>query len=160
MDTVEKDRVVTIVYTLLDDTGEIVDGSGPQGMSYLHGHENIVKGLERALDGRSVGDELEVEVSPEDGFGVHREDAFYTVHRRELPKGTRIEPGAAFRAEGSGGKATVLWITKVQGAQVTITPNHPMAGKTLHFKVRIGAIREAAADEVAHGHVHDGSHHH
>lgn len=159
MDTVEKDRVVTIVYSLRDEQGELVDASGPEGMGYLHGHDNIVKGLEKALDGHKVGEELEVEVSPEDGFGVFKEDAFFTVHRRELPPGTRIEVGSPFRAEGTE-KATMLWITKVKGAQVTITPNHPMAGKTLRFDVRIGAVREATDEEIAHGHAHDGRHHH
>ncbi len=157
---VEKDRVVHIHYVLMDDSGEMIDASGGQPLAYLHGHENLVKGLEKQLEGHAAGDEVEAVVPPTEGYGEYSADAFQSVHRRDLPKDTKIDVGAPVRAEGSDGKPVILWITKIQGARVTITTNHPLAGKTLHFKVKIAAVRDASPEEIAHSHVHEPGHSH
>lgn len=157
---VAKDVVVRIHYVLRDDAGNVIDTSGGRPLAYLHGHGNLVAGLEKALEGKAPGDEVKVSVPPEEGYGHHDANAFHSVHRRELPAGVKLEPGTPFRAEGSGGKAAVLWITKVQGARVTVTTNHPLAGRTLHFEAQIDSLREAQAEEIAHGHAHEGGHAH
>lgn len=158
--TVAKDRVVQIHYVLTDDKGEMLDASASRPLSYLHGHDNIIKGLESALEGKATGDEFEVVLQPADAYGEYKPDAVQSVHRRDLPKETRIEPGAPIRAEGSDGKPVMLWVTKVQGARVTITTNHPLAGKTLHFRGMVASVREAAPDEIEHGHAHEPGHTH
>lgn len=160
--TIADDRVVLFEYVLKDDDGSIIDQSGPGApMAYLHGHGNIVPGLERQLVGKSVGDALTAVVSPDEGYGALREDATESVHRSAFPKDMELRPGMPIRAEGSDGQQMILWVVKAEGARVTITANHPLAGKTLNFDVKVTGIREASSEEIAHGHVHgpDGHHH-
>jgi FKBP-type peptidyl-prolyl cis-trans isomerase SlyD len=160
MSIVEKDRVVHIHYRVSEADGPLLDMSGATPLGYLHGHGGIVAGLERALEGKQVGEQVDVVLEPVDGYGERDDKAFFQVHRRELPPGTRFEAGAAFRAEGSGGRAVVMFIDRVQGARCTVTTNHPLAGKRLHFVVEVAAIRGASAEEIAHGHVHEPGHAH
>lgn len=160
--TVQDGRVVLFHYVLTNDEGEVLDRSGDAPMAYLHGYGNIVSGLEAALLGRSVGDKLRADVAPADAYGEVDADAYQSVHRSEFPRDMEIEVGMPVRAQGSDGRVAVLWITKIQGAQVTLTTNHPLAGVNLHFDVEITGIREASDEERTHGHAHgpDGHHHH
>lgn len=161
MSTIEKDRVVHIFYRVSEVGGGLLDASGARPLGYLHGHGNIIAGLERALEGKAVGESIDVTLEPADAYGAFDANAFYPVHRRELPPGTRLEVGASFRAEGSGGRSVAMFIHKVQGARATVTTNHPLAGKSLHFVAEVAAIRSASEEEIAHGHVHEpGQHHH
>jgi FKBP-type peptidyl-prolyl cis-trans isomerase SlyD len=158
--TVEKDAVVTIAYTLKNADGEVIDSSEDHGdLSYLHGHQNIVPGLEKALDGKSVGDAVDTTVSPEEGYGERRDELVFSVPRDRLPEG-ELELGMQFRAQSQDGQELVVNLIEVGEDEVTLDGNHPLAGEDLHFDVKINGIREASEEEIAHGHVHDGSHHH
>ncbi|MCB9666175.1 MAG: peptidylprolyl isomerase [Alphaproteobacteria bacterium] len=156
------DRVVSFSYVLRDDEGAVLDDSQGQAFDYLHGHANIVPGLEKQLLGRKVGEEVAAVVPPEEGYGIYRDDAVESVHRSAFPKDMDLQVGMPLRAENADGTAMMLWVEKIQGARVTVSANHPLAGKTLHFAVKVLGIREALPEEVAHGHVHgpDGHHHH
>jgi FKBP-type peptidyl-prolyl cis-trans isomerase SlyD len=148
-------------YTLTNDAGEVLDSSeGREPLPYLHGVGNIVVGLEKALSGKKAGDKLNVDVSPEEGYGV-RNDALVQVVPKAAFKGVDdLEPGMQFHAESNAGPVSVV-VTKVDGENVTIDGNHPLAGETLHFAVEITEVREASVEEVLHGHVHGaGGHHH
>jgi len=160
--TVADDHVVLFHYVLKDDEGQVLDASGEHPMVYLHGHSNIVPGLEKQLVGKAVGDEISATVPPEEAYGAYRDDAFQKVPRKEMPKDMDIQVGMPLHFRASDGRIAMLFVTEVQGAWVTVTSNHPLAGKTLHFEVVISSIREATQDEVAHGHAHgpDGQHHH
>lgn len=161
--TVAPDTVVSIHYTLTLDDGELVDSSqGNDALVYLHGHGNIVPGLESQLTGRKVGDVFTAVVKPEDGYGEHDPAGVQTVPRSSFPRGVDLQPGMQFQAENEDGTAAELTVTEVDGDDVTIDLNHPLAGETLHFEVRVAAIRNATAEELAHGHVHgpQGHHHH
>ncbi len=160
--TVAADRVVLFHYVLKDEAGEVLDASGEHPMVYLHGHGNIVPGLEKHLEGKVVGDEITAVVPPEEAYGVIDENATQRVPRKEMPKDLDIKPGMPLRFRASDGRIATLWVTEAKGAWVTVTANHPMAGKTLHFEVVISGMREATADEIQHGHAHgpDGHHHH
>ena len=161
MSTIEKDRVVHIFYRVSEVGGELLDASGARPLGYLHGHGNIIAGLERALEGKAVGDSIDAIVEPAEAYGTFDANAYYPVHRRELPPGTRLEVGASFRAAGSGGRTVSMFIDKVQGARATVTTNHPLAGKTLQFVAEVAAIRSASEEELAHGHAHEpGQAHH
>ncbi len=159
--TATSGKVVQIHYKLSDDDGTVLDQSSGTPMAYLHGHGNIVPGLENALEGKSAGEQIQVVVEPGEGYGEFIEDAAESVHRNDFPKGMELQAGMPFRAQTSSGEVVVLWIESVKGARVTVTRNHPLAGKRLHFDVTIESVRDASEEEIAHGHAHgDGGHHH
>lgn len=158
--TVDQDAVVTIAYTLKGDGGEVLDSSENHGdLSYLHGHQNIVPGLEKALAGKAVGDQVDTTVSPDEGYGERRDDLVFSVPRDRLPDG-ELELGMQFRAQSQDGQELVVNLIEIGDEEVTLDGNHPLAGQDLHFAVTIRDIREATEEEISHGHVHDGSHHH
>jgi FKBP-type peptidyl-prolyl cis-trans isomerase SlyD len=145
--------VVTIDYTLTDeDGGELDTSRGGSPLTYLHGAGSIIPGLERALTGRSAGDELAVTVRPEDGYGLRDEDLVQSLPRRNFPAGD-IEVGTRFQAEGPDG-SHIVTVVAFDGDSVTIDANHPLAGSTLTFAVSIRDVRASTAEERKHGHVH------
>jgi len=159
--TVKQDSVVTIHYTLKDDDGELIDSSAAdEPLTYLHGHGNLIAGLERELQGRSPGDKLHVKLAPADGYGEYDENLIQQVPRRSLRGIANIRVGMQLRAQSEHGARTVT-VTRVAGDLVTLDGNHPLAGKNLNFDVEITAVREATEEELSHGHVHGpGGHHH
>jgi FKBP-type peptidyl-prolyl cis-trans isomerase SlyD len=155
---VEAKKAVSIEYTLKDDKGEVLDSSvGRDPLTYLHGADNIVAGLERALEGKAVNDAVEVVVSPADGYGDRDESLLRNVPIRKLEGDVQV--GAWVRLKTPEGVRMGM-VTSRKSDYAIIDTNHPLAGKTLHFQVKVTAIRDANEDELAHGHVHDGHHHH
>ncbi len=147
--------VVTIHYTLTDDQGSVIDSSqGSDPLEYLHGHGNIVVGLERELTAKKVGDALKVAVAPKDGYGEHNPLGRGKVPRDSFPEDVEIEEGMQFAGEGDNGEQHVVWIAEIAADHVVIDQNHPLAGKTLHFDVKVDSVRLATKDELAHGHAH------
>ncbi len=152
-----------IHYTLKNDAGEVLDSSaGGDPLPYLHGHHNIVPGLENALLGKTTGDTFEVAVPPAEGYGDKTGDGPQRVRRSEFPKDFPIEEGQPVPVQTADGDHLTLWITDVKGAWVWVDMNHPLAGETLHFDVEVVSVREAIAVELEHGHAHglDGTAHH
>ena len=151
-------KAVTFHYSLRDDEGNILDSSdGSDPLTYLHGEGNIVPGLEKALEGKQPGDEVKATVSPEEGYGMRDDDNIRNVPRRKLQG--KIEAGMMVRIQTDQGPMSAL-VTAVKGDYVTIDANHPLAGMTLHFEVKITDVRDATAEELEHGHVHvPGGHH-
>jgi len=149
--------VVTIHYTLKDDADKVIDSSsGGEPLAYLHGHGNIVPGLERELAGKSVGDRLTVRVPAADGYGEYDRALVQKVPRRALKGIANLRVGLRLQA---GHQAVT--VTHIAGDMVTLDGNHPLAGQNLNFDVEIAAVRPATEEELAHGHVHgDGGHHH
>lgn len=146
-------RVATFHYILTDDTGEVIDRSpDDQPLSYFHGAGNIVPGLEKALDGRSAGDSLTVDVSPAEGYGERVEALIQDVPREAFQGIDTIEPGMQFQANGGQGPVLVT-VVAVDDGQVRIDGNHPLAGKTLHFDVRITEVRDSTDEEKQVGRV-------
>jgi FKBP-type peptidyl-prolyl cis-trans isomerase SlyD len=153
-------RVVTIEYTLRDEQGEVLDTSvGKKPLAYLHGAQNLVPGLERALEGKEPGAEIEVTVSPEDGYGIYDPKLVQNIAIRKLPE-RKAQVGMAVRVDTKDGPRR-YFVTAVRGDYASLNGNHPLAGKTLHFKVKVLELRDATAEELQHGHVHEpGGHHH
>lgn len=154
--------VVSIDYTLRNDEGEILDSSeGAQPLAYLHGAANIIPGLEQALLGKKAGDELEVSVEPEDAYGEFSLELVATLERSMFEGVDELLPGMQFHASAPDGGMQVVTVRDVDGDQVTVDGNHPLAGQRLHFKVKVVSVREATAEELDHGHAHgEGGHHH
>ncbi|MGH8249321.1 MAG: FKBP-type peptidyl-prolyl cis-trans isomerase [Steroidobacteraceae bacterium] len=151
---VDKNRVVLLKYTLRDEQGTVLDSSSGRGpLSYLHGKGNIIPGLEQALAGKSAGDELDVTVPPEQGYGRRDERLVQILPRTKFPEGATLSAGMQVRADGAQG-ARLVTIVRVERDFITIDANHPLAGRTLHFSVQIAEVRKATHEEVSHGHVH------
>lgn len=155
------DRVVTIHYTLKDDSGTVLDSSaGGEPLAYIQGHGNLVSGLEKALEGKQHGITLAVVVSPPEGYGVRDEALVQRVPKRALQGSGEIKKGMQFQARTDDGMR-LFTVTAVIGDMVSLDGNHPLADQTLHFDVEIVGVREATAEELEHGHVHGaGGHHH
>jgi len=152
---IANDTVVSIEYTMHNAEGELLDRT-PSGrpLTYLHGHGNIVPGLEEALHGRAEGERLSVKVPPEDGFGPYREALVRDVPASAFPESAPPEPGMRYDADTEAGP-TELLVTEVEGDRVTIDANPAFAGEELHFSLIVSAVREATQEEIEHGHVHD-----
>jgi FKBP-type peptidyl-prolyl cis-trans isomerase SlyD len=156
-----QDSVVTIHYTLKDDAGETLDSSREgDPIAYLHGHGNLVPGLERELEGKNPGDKLNVTVSPADGYGEFDKSLIQQVPRRALQGIPNPKVGMRLHAQTPQGARAVV-ITRLVGDMVTIDGNHPLAGKNLNFDVEVTDVRQATEEELSHGHVHGpGGHDH
>ena len=156
-----KDSVASIHYTLRNDRGDVLDSSqGGEPLAYLHGHGNIVPGLERALEGKQAGDQLQVKVVATEAYGERNEALVRDVPRDAFPKDVEIKSGMQFHAQSREGVHTVT-VKEVGALTVKIDGNHPLAGENLNFDVKIDGVRAATAEELSHGHVHgEGGHHH
>ena len=152
--------VVTIDYTLKDDNGTVLDSSTEGNFAYLHGANNIIPGLENALTGKSAGDEVDVSVSPTEGYGEHNETMIQAVPRDMFDSEQEIQVGMQFHAQSPEGEMIVVTVTDIEGEDITVDGNHPLAGVNLNFGVKVIDIREASEEEIEHGHVHGPDDHH
>ncbi|MCF8007024.1 MAG: peptidylprolyl isomerase [Methylovulum sp.] len=151
---------VTIHFTLTDDDGEIIDSSiGEEPMTYLHGSGQVITGLEKALHGKAVGEKFTVRIEPEDAYGIFSEDRIEVIPRDMFDEGDVIEVGMQFEADVAENPAIVT-IVAVEGDNVTIDSNHPLADVALTFEVEIIGLRPATEAELEHGHVHGEACHH
>jgi FKBP-type peptidyl-prolyl cis-trans isomerase SlyD len=157
-DVVEKDKVVSMHYTLRDEDGDILDSSAGRGpLQFIQGAGQIVPGLEASLYGMHVGDEKQVTVKPEDAYGEVDPDAFQIVPRDRFPDDIDLEEGMGLRMRDSEtGEVVEAYVVEARANGVLLDLNHPLAGETLDFQVRIEHVRPATKDELAHGHVHEG----
>lgn len=148
-------------YTLKNAEGEIIDQSEQQEpLVYIHGHGQIIPGLENAMDGRILGDKFQISIPPESGYGEFNQAMIQKVPLSMFDTVEPIEPGMQFHAETSNGMQVVT-VVAVDDNEVTLDGNHPLAGQNLHFEVEILQIRPATTEELDHGHVHGaGGHHH
>ena len=147
--------VVSMHYSLTYASGEVLDSSeGSDPLNYLHGAGNIIPGLEQALVGKVEGDSLQVQVEPADGYGELNPELIQVVDRAAFQGVEAVDVGMAFEAQGPDGAAQRIVVTAVEGDQVTVDANHPLAGQQLNFDVQVVAVRAATDEEVAHGHVH------
>ncbi len=158
---VENGVVVAMAYSLHLDDGEMIDSAPADApLTYLHGHQNIIPGLERELTGLTIGDEKDVAVAPADGYGEYDEDAKQLIATNLFPDDIELEEGMALQLQDDDGNVHQAFVDNVQKDQVLIDFNHPLAGRTLHFNVKIVELRAATAEEIAHSHVHDDEHVH
>ena len=158
---IAKNKVAVIEYTLKNNDGEVLDTSeGGEPMAYIQGVGNLIPGLEDALEGKVVGDDVQVTIPPEKAYGIQNDDLVQVVERGVFQGVDDLQVGMQFQAQSDDG-VQVIWIAKIEGDEVTIDGNHPLAGETLNFDVKVVEVRDASAEELDHGHVHGpGGHHH
>jgi FKBP-type peptidyl-prolyl cis-trans isomerase SlyD len=148
--------VVAMDYALKDDEGTLIDQSQPgQPLVYLHGHRNIIPGLEAALVGKQAGDSAEVRVDPANGYGEPNPALEQVVPKDRFQGVEDLQAGMQFQANTDQGPVSVR-VVKVEGDEVTVDGNHPLAGKHLNFNVTIQEVRAATEEEIEHGHIHQG----
>lgn len=158
---IAKDSVVSIEYRLHLGDGKIIDESEPgDPLVYLHGYEEIVPGLEKALEGKKAGESLKVEVAPQDGYGEYDPDQVEEVPREDFPPDMELEAGGIVSATDEDGDDVEFLVKEVRPKTVVIDFNDPMAGKTLHFEVTVREVRAATKEELEHGHAHGPGHEH
>lgn len=159
-DSVANNLVVSMAYTLTVD-GEVLDEAGEQDpIRFLQGHQNIIPGLESELNGMHVGESKTVVVDPEGGYGPVDEDEFNEIPLEDFPQGIQPEVGMELEMKDEDGAQLYGRIHEVGEESVTMDFNHPLAGKELHFEVKIVDLRSATAEELTHGHVHGPGGHH
>lgn len=158
---IAKNTVVTLDYTLTDDTGNVIDKSHDGQFAYLHGASNIIPGLENALAGKTTGHEATVTVDPAEAYGERDDSKVAVIARDMFPTDTDIEPGMQFQAQGPDGQTLLVSVANVDGDDITVDANHPLAGQKLNFDVKVVDVRDATDEELSHGHVHGpGGHDH
>jgi FKBP-type peptidyl-prolyl cis-trans isomerase SlyD len=157
---ITKDKAVTIHYTVKSEAGETLDSSrGRDPLNYLQGSGNIVPGLEKALEGKEAGAKLEVTLAPEEAYGVRDEKNVRNVPLRKIAADGKVVAGGPCRVQTADG-VQLARVIAVRGDYATVDLNHPLAGMPLSFGVEVVAVRDATAEELAHGHIHGPGGHH
>lgn len=155
--------VVSLEYVLRLDDGEVVDASDGEALVYLHGHGEIIPGLEKELVGLTVGDSKKVSVPPSEAYGEVDMEAFEIVPRSMFPDDLELFEGLELSLRDvETDEPFDASVVEIRENEVMLDFNHPLAGETLHFEVTIPALREATKEELEHGHAHgpEGHHHH
>lgn len=168
-ETVADNKVISFHYRmcLVDEQGNrqpwLEDSFDDEPVSYLHGHRNIITGLEQALLNKSVGDEVSVTINPDQAYGPRHDNALRRVSVKHVhrPQGLKkFAPGMIVAVQTDQGMRNVE-VVKVGKFNLDIDLNHPLAGKTLHYEIKIVDVRPATTEEMSHGHAHGpGGHHH
>jgi FKBP-type peptidyl-prolyl cis-trans isomerase SlyD len=157
---VQDGQVVSMQYALKVD-GSVADSSeGREPLEYVHGAGNIIPGLERELSGMAVGENKEVVVAAADAYGEEDEQAFMDVPRDQFPKDIPMKVGTELQVQNQAGQPMYARIVQLEDTKVRLNFNHPLAGKELHFSVKVVGMRDATDMEKEHGHVHKPGHTH
>jgi FKBP-type peptidyl-prolyl cis-trans isomerase SlyD len=157
---VQNGQVVSMEYTLKVD-GVVTDASeGREPLEYVHGAGNIIPGLEREMTGMAIGDSKDVMVAAMDGYGEEDNEAFMDVPRDQFPDEIPMKVGTEIQVQNQAGQPMFARIDQVGEKSVRLNFNHPLAGKDLHFSVKVVGLRDATAEEKEHGHVHSPGHQH
>lgn len=153
--TVSRNKVVYLTYTILDEQGQVFEQYDlPVG--YVHGVNGpLFEKIEQALDGRRVGERVEVTLPPADGFGAHKPELAFTDDIANVPPEHR-RLGAVVMFENERGEQIELRVTRIGHGKLTVDGNHPLAGQTVKFVVAVVALRPATLDEIANGMPADG----
>jgi len=161
--TIENGKVVTLHYQLFNaEDGSEIENSNETGepMAYLHGYNNIIAGLEKALEGKGVGEQVDVTVEAKEAYGEYDNTLFQRISRKYLKHAGKLVPGKVVTVSTEEGPR-MLTVLKVGLKTVDVDANHPLAGKALRFVVNITDIRDASDEEKAHKHAHGvGGHQH
>ncbi|HQS02847.1 MAG: hypothetical protein B7Y07_05370 [Halothiobacillus sp. 24-54-40] len=155
---IEKNIVVRLEYVLTDEDGVVIDTTEGRGFEYIHGHGNLLAPLEAYLEGLCEGASFQLTIEPEAAYGLHDEHAVITVPRARFAPEVVLVEGNMVETLGPEGRIELM-ILAVDGDEVTVDLNHPLAGLRLHFSGTVGVLRAAHADEIKHGRVHPGGHH-
>ena len=155
-------KVITVNFTLKDEKGNVIESTeSAEPFYFISGNNHVLPKLEEAIDDMIIGSKKNVVIDSPNAYGKYDEKAVQQVKRFDFPQEAQIEVGKDFVANSKDGKHTSFTITKIEGDNITIDFNHPLAGKDLEFELELVDVRDALPEELEHGHVHGpGSHHH
>jgi FKBP-type peptidyl-prolyl cis-trans isomerase SlyD len=156
-------RVISFHYTLTNKAGEVIDTSrdSAEPFAYIEGAGQIIPGLEKPMGLLNAGDKRKIEVAAADAYGVHDDQLIIDVPKSKLPNPEQLQKDDQFQAQGPNGEMLLFRVLEINGDNVKLDGNHPLAGEDLVFDVEVTGIRNATQEEMAHGHVHGaGGHHH
>lgn len=157
-------RVVAVFYKVFDEAGSELDSSarlGHKPLTFLFGAGNVMRGLEKALEGKRKNDFVSGTIPPEDAYGLRRAELVETVARARLPIQGELAVGMQLGGVDPQGRRFAARVTAIEGDQITLDRNHPLADKPIRFEVTVAGVRAATGEELAHGHPHGpGGHHH
>jgi FKBP-type peptidyl-prolyl cis-trans isomerase SlyD len=158
---IDNNCVVTMHYKLSDEDGEeIYVSEENEPLSYLHGWGELIDGLEKALVDKTAGDEFEVTITPDEGYG-DEDPNLLQVMPMDTFNGVEMREGMELQGKDPEGNFRLLRVIKIEDDNVTVNMNHPLAGKVLKFAVQVESVRAATETEISHGHAHtEGDEHH
>jgi len=158
----KSNQVITINFILKDTDGNIIEATTTDNpFSFISGGQQILPKLEENILSMLIGSKRTVVLEPEEAYGVYDDSALQHVNRSEFPEDTDLQEGMSFVADAPDGQQLPFVIKSVDGENITIDFNHPLAGQTLTFDVELLSLRDATLEELSHGHVHGaGGHHH
>ena len=159
---IEANKVVVMHYKLTDKDGAVIDSSeGREPLAYLHGVGALVPGLEAELEGKGKGDKFNTAIQPEHAYGNRDESLVRVVPKSGFQGEEEMQVGMQVQIDTGEQGMAIATLTKIEGEDVTLDLNHPLADMELHFDINVEDVREATEEEIAHGHVHgEGGHHH
>jgi FKBP-type peptidyl-prolyl cis-trans isomerase SlyD len=160
VETISDGVVVSLIYALSIDGEEIERADRDDPLEYLHGAGGIVPGLEAILEGKRVGDKVHATLPPDQAYGDYDPEETEEVDRASIEIDVDLHEGLEVEVEDEDGYVYVATVSKITADTVTLDFNPALAGQTLTYDVEVIGLREATRDEVAHGHVHSGNHHH
>lgn len=157
---IAKNTVVSLSYEMFDGEGKVLDQTADEPMVYLHGgYDGIFPLVEEKLQGKSVGDVVDIDLVAEDAFGEHDEDLVRVEPKNVFPEEVKV--GMMFETDDpETGEIILFTVTRMDGDEVTIDGNHPLAGQTIRFRCTVTEVRAATTEELSHGHVHGPHGHH
>jgi len=149
-DTIKRDKYVSLTYTITDETSEILERID-MPVNYIHGRESqVIEKIETALEGCEQGDEISVELKPDEGFGEHQPELTFTDDIDNVPPEFR-HVGAEVEFQNDKGESRMFRVTKIEDTKLTVDGNHPFAGKVITYNIKVNTVRDATPDEIANG---------
>lgn len=149
-DTIKRDKFVSLTYTITDENDEILERID-MPVNYVHGRDSqVIEKVEKALEGCAQGDEISVELSPDEGFGEHQAELTFIDQIDNVPPEFR-HIGAEVEFQNDKGESRMFRVTKIENGKLTVDGNHPFAGKVITYNIKVGVVRNATPDEIANG---------
>ena len=146
--TIKRDKLVSLTYTITDENNEILERTD-MPVNYVHGRDSqVIEKVEQSLEGREEGDEISVELSPEEGFGEHQPELMFTDDLDNVPPEFR-HVGAEVEFQNDKGESRMFRVSKIEDGKLTVDGNHPFAGKVITYNIKVSGVRDATPDEIA-----------
>ncbi len=150
----ERNKVVTLAYQIRNPQGEVLEDTADHPLQYIQGIGQLLPALEQALEGKEPGDEVEITLTPDQAFGEYDEAQIQAIPREAFGEGMDLKPGMVLYARTEEGHQIPFLVREVREDVVIADFNHPLAGETLTFQLKVLEVRDATPEELAHGHVH------
>ncbi|MBT8128635.1 MAG: FKBP-type peptidyl-prolyl cis-trans isomerase [Gammaproteobacteria bacterium] len=149
-ETIKRDKFVSLTYSITDKNNEILERID-MPVNYVHGRDSqVIDKIETALEGHQEGDEISVELSPEEGFGEHQSELTFTDDIDNVPPEFR-HVGAEVEFQNDKGESRMFRVSKIKDGKLTVDGNHPFAGKAITYNIRVNTVRDATPDEITNG---------